>query len=100
MERSRLIQRTALVAALSLASSIAMAQNIAVVNNKPISKAREDAWVKELTKQGQADSPELRKQVKDRLNSRTKFCCRKRKGAEWPKKPTLSSCSTYSARTR
>ena len=44
-----------------------MAQNIAVVNNKPISKAREDAWVKELTKQGQADSPELRKQVRDRL---------------------------------
>ena len=67
MERSRLMQRTAFVAALSLASSIAIAQNVAVVNNKPIPKAREDAWVKELTKQGQADSPELRKQVKDRL---------------------------------
>ncbi|MGH6623262.1 MAG: peptidylprolyl isomerase [Burkholderiaceae bacterium] len=44
-----------------------MAQNVAVVNNKPIPKAREDAWVKELTKQGQPDTPELRKQVKDRL---------------------------------
>ena len=54
MQRSRLMQRTAFVVALSLASSIAMAQNVAVVNNKPISKAREDAWVKELTKQGQA----------------------------------------------
>ena len=61
MHRSRLLQRTALFAALALASSIVMAQNVAVVNNKPISKAREDAWVKELTKQGQPDSPELRK---------------------------------------
>ena len=67
MQRSRLMQRTAFVIAFSLASSIAMAQNVAVVNNKPISKAREDAWVKELTKQGQQDSPELRKQVKERL---------------------------------
>ena len=67
MQRSRLMQRTAFVVAFSLASSIAMAQNIAVVNGKPIPKAREDAWVKELTKQGQQDSPELRKQVKERL---------------------------------
>jgi len=42
-------------------------QNVAVVNNKPIPKAREDAWVKELTKQGQKDTPELRKMVKERL---------------------------------
>ena len=67
MQRSRLMQRTAFVVAFSLASSIAMAQNVAVVNGKPIPKAREDAWVKELTKQGQPDSPELRKQVKERL---------------------------------
>jgi peptidyl-prolyl cis-trans isomerase C len=61
------MQRTALFAALALASGIALAQNVAVVNNKPIPKAREDAWIKELTKQGQKDSPELRKMVKDRL---------------------------------
>jgi peptidyl-prolyl cis-trans isomerase C len=61
------MQRTTLFAALALASGIALAQNVAVVNNKPIPKAREDAWVKELTKQGQKDSPELRKMVKDRL---------------------------------
>ncbi|MEY3410254.1 MAG: hypothetical protein RIS02_1981, partial [Pseudomonadota bacterium] len=53
-----------LVAALSFS---ALAQNLAVVNGKPIPKAREDAWVKELTKQGQADSPDLRKMVKERL---------------------------------
>jgi len=67
MERTNLLRRGALFATLALASSLALAQNVAVVNNKPIPKAREDAWVKELTKQGQPDSPELRKQVKDRL---------------------------------
>ena len=61
------MQRIALFAALTLASGIALAQNVAVVNNKPIPKAREDAWVRELTKQGQQDTPELRKMVKDRL---------------------------------
>ncbi len=62
-----LMQRTGLFAALALVSGLALAQNVAVVNNKPIPKAREDAWVKELVKQGQKDSPELRKMVKERL---------------------------------
>jgi peptidyl-prolyl cis-trans isomerase C len=61
------MQHITLFATLALVSGIALAQNVAVVNNKPIPKAREDAWVRELTKQGQADSPELRKMVKDRL---------------------------------
>jgi peptidyl-prolyl cis-trans isomerase C len=61
------MQRTALFAALALASGLALAQNVAVVNNKPIPKTREDAWVKELVKQGQPDTPELRKMVKERL---------------------------------
>jgi len=61
------MHHTALFAALALASGLALAQNVAVVNNKPIPKAREDAWVKELTKQGQKDTPELRKMVKERL---------------------------------
>jgi hypothetical protein len=88
--------RTALFATLALASGLALAQNVAVVNGKPIPKAREDAWVKELTKQGQADTPELRKMVKERL----KFCCRKRPSAASPTSRMSSSCSTCSARTR
>jgi peptidyl-prolyl cis-trans isomerase C len=61
------MQRTVLFATLALASGLALAQNVAVVNGKPIPKAREDAWVKELTKQGQPDSPDMRKMVKERL---------------------------------
>jgi peptidyl-prolyl cis-trans isomerase C len=61
------MQRFAMFAALALASGIVLAQNVAIVNNKPIPKTREDAWVKELVKQGQQDSPELRKMVKERL---------------------------------
>lgn len=67
MQYERFLGRSAVFAALALAAGIAVAQNVATVNNKPIPKAREDAWVKELTKQGQPDTPELRKQVKDRL---------------------------------
>lgn len=55
------------ITALAFTCGTALAQNVAVVNNKPIPKAREDAWVKELAKQGQADTPELRKMVKERL---------------------------------
>jgi peptidyl-prolyl cis-trans isomerase C len=61
------MQRTVLFAILALASGIAFAQNVAVVNGKPIPKAREDAWIRELTKQGQPDTPEMRKMVKERL---------------------------------
>ena len=61
------MQRTVLFATLALASGLTLAQNVAVVNGKPIPKAREDAWVKELTKQGQPDSPDMRKMVKERL---------------------------------
>ena len=61
------MQRIALFATLALASGLALAQNVAVVNGKPIPKTREDAWVKELTKQGQKDTPELRTMVKERL---------------------------------
>jgi len=61
------MQRTVIFAILALASGIAFAQNVAVVNGKPIPKAREDAWVRELTKQGQPDTPEMRKMVKERL---------------------------------
>jgi peptidyl-prolyl cis-trans isomerase C len=48
-------------------SSAAFAQNTAVVNNRPIKKSLEDAWVKQMTQQGQQDSPELRARVKEEL---------------------------------
>jgi len=47
--------------------SIAAAQNVAVVNNKPIVKARADAIVAQLVKQGQQDSPELQNAVREDL---------------------------------
>lgn len=59
---------TALFAVLlSVGPSLASAQNIAVVNNKPIPKAKADAIVAQLVKQGQQDSPELQNAVKDDL---------------------------------
>ena len=64
---------TAAAAATLLASSAALAQNVAVVNNKPVPKAREDAWVQQLTQQGQKDGPELRKMVREELIRRELF---------------------------
>ncbi len=55
------------------AAGAAYAQNVAVVNGKPIPKAREDAWVEQLKKQGQQDSPQLREQIKDQLIQREIF---------------------------
>lgn len=56
-----------------LAAGAAFAQNLATVNNKPIPKAREEAWVKQLTQQGQKDTPELRDMVKKELVRREIF---------------------------
>jgi peptidyl-prolyl cis-trans isomerase C len=56
-----------------VASTAVFAQNIATVNGKPIPKAREDAWVEQLRKQGQQDTPQLRQQVKDQLIQREVF---------------------------
>jgi peptidyl-prolyl cis-trans isomerase C len=53
-----------------VASTVVFAQNVAVVNSKPIPKAREDAWIEQLKKQGQEDSPQLRAQIKDQLIQR------------------------------
>lgn len=61
---------TALVATATASvvlSTAALAQNVAVVNDRPIKKSVEDAWVKQLTQQGQQDSPELRTRVKEEL---------------------------------
>ena len=48
----------------------ALAQNLAVVNGKAIPSSRADLMVKQAASQGQADSPELRKLVKDELITR------------------------------
>ncbi len=57
----------ALLTAISLPVA---AQNIAVVNGKPIPSSRADAFVKQAAAQGQADTPELRKFIKDQLIER------------------------------
>lgn len=58
----------ALVAAcVVFAPAPAAAQNVAVVNNKPIPKAKADAVVQQLVKQGQQDTPELENAVREDL---------------------------------
>jgi peptidyl-prolyl cis-trans isomerase C len=53
-----------------VASTVVSAQNLAVVNGKPVPKAREDAWIEQLKKQGQQDTPQLRGQIKEQLVQR------------------------------
>jgi peptidyl-prolyl cis-trans isomerase C len=48
----------------------AMAQNLAVVNGKPVPSSRADAMIKQLSAQGQQDSPQLRGMVKEELINR------------------------------
>ena len=47
-----------------------LAQNLAVVNGKPVPSTRMDAMVKEMTTQGQQDTPQLRAMVKEELINR------------------------------
>ena len=61
---------TFLAAVLALAPAVVAAQNLAVVNNKPIPKAKADAVIAQLVRQGQQDSPELQSAVRDDLISR------------------------------
>jgi peptidyl-prolyl cis-trans isomerase C len=61
------------VAGLMLAAGPLAAQNIAVVNGKPITKARADAMVEMLVKQGQPKSPQLEQMVRDELIRREIF---------------------------
>lgn len=59
-----------LVALLISAALPAMAQNLAVVNGKPVPSSRADIMVKQMTAQGQQDTPELRAMIKDELINR------------------------------
>jgi peptidyl-prolyl cis-trans isomerase C len=61
---------TSIAAVLALAPTLASAQNVAIVNNKPIPKAKADAIIAQLVRQGQQDSPELENAVRDDLISR------------------------------
>lgn len=67
------MMKTPLFVALAFGANIVFAQNVAVVNNKPIPKTREEAWAKQLQQQGQQDTPELRKMIKEELIRREVF---------------------------
>jgi peptidyl-prolyl cis-trans isomerase C len=57
-----------------LAPLAAQAQNIAIVNGKPVPKARVDALITQVTKQGgQQRTPELEKQARDEVVMREMF---------------------------
>jgi peptidyl-prolyl cis-trans isomerase C len=47
-----------------------MAQNLAVVNGKAVPKAREETMIKQMTAQGQQDTPKLREMIKEELINR------------------------------
>jgi peptidyl-prolyl cis-trans isomerase C len=66
----RRVERAIVAAVLWSAAGFALAQNVAVVNNKPIPKARADAAVAQLVKQGQQDTPELESAVREDLINR------------------------------
>ncbi|WP_338848374.1 peptidylprolyl isomerase [Massilia sp. W12] len=59
-----------LVALLAAISLPVAAQNLAVVNGKPIPASRADMLIKQAAAQGQADTPELRKYIKEQLIER------------------------------
>ncbi|RKP52598.1 peptidylprolyl isomerase [Trinickia fusca] len=54
----------------AFAAAPAFAQNVAVVNGTAIPKSRADALVSQIVKQGQADTPQLRQNVRDELINR------------------------------
>ena len=73
--RSRSTYAAALLATVATAFSMlvpvaAHAQNIAVVNNKPIPKVKADTIVAQMVKQGQQDTPELQKAIREDLITR------------------------------
>ncbi|MEO8299107.1 MAG: peptidylprolyl isomerase [Burkholderiales bacterium] len=64
---------SACLLALATAAPLASAQNVAIVNNKPVPKARMEAFMEQVVKQGQQRTPELERQVKDELVLREIF---------------------------
>lgn len=72
MKTSR-IAKAAAVVTLILAAPVVLAQNIAIVNGKGVPKARLDAMLTQLAKQGQAQSPDIQDKVKEQLVLREIF---------------------------
>ncbi len=71
---THVIKSAVLAATLSLAAPLVMAQNIAIVNGKPVPKARYDAMMTQILKQGQqAKTPDLEGKVKEELVLREIF---------------------------
>ncbi|MBC7698814.1 peptidylprolyl isomerase [Aquabacterium sp.] len=72
--RTHVIKSAVLAATLSLAAPLVMAQNIAIVNGKPVPKARFDAMMTQIVKQGQqAKTPDLEAKVREELVLREIF---------------------------
>jgi peptidyl-prolyl cis-trans isomerase C len=72
--RINVIKSAVLAATLSLAAPLVMAQNIAVVNGKAVPKARFDAMMTQILKQGQqAKTPDLEAKVREELVMREIF---------------------------
>jgi len=72
--RTHVIKSAVLAATLSLAAPLVMAQNIAIVNGKAVPKARFDAMMTQILKQGQqAKTPDLEAKVKEELVLREIF---------------------------
>jgi peptidyl-prolyl cis-trans isomerase C len=59
-----------LVTLLAAVALPVMAQNVAVVNGKPIPSSRVDTMAKQMSTQGQKDTPELRAMIKEELINR------------------------------
>ena len=65
---THILKSVVLAAALSLAAPLVMAQNIAMVNGKGVPKARYDAFMTQILKQGQQQkTPELEAKVREHL---------------------------------
>jgi peptidyl-prolyl cis-trans isomerase C len=71
--KTPIIARAAIAAALVFAAPLVLAQNIAVVNGKTVSKARFDAMMTQVVKQGQPRTPEVEAKVKEQLVLREIF---------------------------
>lgn len=59
-----------LLALLTIVALPVVAQNIAVINGKPIPPSRADMMAKQLTAQGQQDTPQMRTMIKEQLINR------------------------------
>ena len=59
-----------LVLLLAAAALPVLAQNLAVVNGKAVPSSRADVMIKQMSAQGQQDTPQLRAMVKEELINR------------------------------